>query len=118
MTDFKNTPKLSESTEPAISYSTCYKQPFRVLNCYAGIGGNRKLWNGPNMQVTAIEYDENIAKVYQDLYPNDIVIVADAHEYLLNNCVAPEIGLAIFESALNIYNHSQNNQIGLFTQLG
>jgi len=24
MTDFKNTPKLSESTEPAISYSTCY----------------------------------------------------------------------------------------------
>ena len=85
MTDFTNTPELSESTEPAISYSTCYKQPFRVLNCYAGIGGNRKLWNGPNMQVTAIEYDENIAKVYQDLYPNDIVIVADAHEYLLNN---------------------------------
>jgi hypothetical protein len=24
MTDFKNTPELSESTEPAISYSTCY----------------------------------------------------------------------------------------------
>ena len=39
-------------------------------------------------------------------------------EKVLNNCVAPEIGLAIFESALNIYNHSQNNQIGLFTQLG
>lgn len=38
-------------------------------------------------------------------------------EKVLNNCVAPEIGLAIFESALNIYNHSQNNQIGLFTQL-
>ena len=71
MTDITNTPELSESTEPAISYSTCYKQPFRVLNCYAGIGGNRKLWNGPNMQVTAIEYDENIAKVYQDLYPNE-----------------------------------------------
>jgi DNA (cytosine-5)-methyltransferase 1 len=63
----------------------CYKQPFRVLNCYAGIGGNRKLWNAPNMQVTAIEYDENIAKVYQDLYPNDTVIVADAHQYLLEN---------------------------------
>jgi site-specific DNA-methyltransferase (adenine-specific) len=28
MTDFKNTPELSESTEPAISYSTCYQQPF------------------------------------------------------------------------------------------
>ena len=24
MTDFTNTPELSESTEPAISYSTCY----------------------------------------------------------------------------------------------
>ena len=28
-------------------------------------------------------------------------------EKLLNNCVAPEIGLAILESALNIYNHNQ-----------
>ena len=28
MTDFKNTPELSESTEPAISYSTCYQQCF------------------------------------------------------------------------------------------
>ena len=26
MTDFKNTPELSESTETAISYSTCYDQ--------------------------------------------------------------------------------------------
>ncbi|HRC03222.1 MAG TPA: DNA cytosine methyltransferase [Niabella sp.] len=58
---------------------------YRVLNLYAGIGGNRKLWSKTNMQVTAIEYDENIAKVYQDLYPNDTVIVTDAHEYLINN---------------------------------
>jgi len=28
MTDFKNTPELSESTKPAISYSTCYAQVF------------------------------------------------------------------------------------------
>ena len=85
MTDLNNTPKLTESTEPAIDYSTCYKQPFRVLNCYAGIGGNRKYWDGPNMEVTSIEFDDNIAKVYKDLYPNDNVIVCDAHEYLLNN---------------------------------
>lgn len=58
MTNNTNTPEHSESTETAISYSTGYKQPFRVLNCYAGIGGNRKLWNGPNMQVTAIAYNE------------------------------------------------------------
>jgi DNA (cytosine-5)-methyltransferase 1 len=37
-------------------------------------------------------------------------------EKLLNNCVAPEIGLAIFESALNIYNHSKFEQVGLFAE--
>ena len=56
----------------------------KILNLYAGIGGNRKLW-GDEDQVTAIEYDENIAAVYQDLWPNDIVIVADAHQYLLDH---------------------------------
>ena len=56
----------------------------KILNCYAGIGGNRKLWQG-DIQVTAIEYNAAIAKVYQDLYPNDTVIIADAHQYLLDN---------------------------------
>ena len=51
----------------------------KILNLYAGIGGNRKLW-GSNLDVTAIEYDKSIAKVYKDN-----VIVCDAHEYLLNN---------------------------------
>jgi len=54
-----------------------------VLNLYAGIGGNRKLWTDCN--VTAIELDENVATIYKDLYPNDNVVVGDAHEYLLNN---------------------------------
>jgi len=31
MTDFKNTPELSESTETAIAYSTCYRLPFLSL---------------------------------------------------------------------------------------
>jgi len=31
MTDFKNTPELSESTEPAIAHSTCYRLPFLSL---------------------------------------------------------------------------------------
>jgi len=52
----------------------------RVLNLYAGIGGNRKLWE--NVDVTAVEYDPEIAKVYKDLFPDDEVVVADAHEYL------------------------------------
>lgn len=55
----------------------------KVLNLYAGIGGNRKLWT--DCDVTAVEYNEGIAAVYKDQFPNDEVIVADAHEYLLNN---------------------------------
>ena len=54
----------------------------KILNLYAGIGGNRKLW-GEKHKITAVEYDENIAAIYKDLYPNDNVIVADAHDYLL-----------------------------------
>lgn len=56
----------------------------KILNLYAGIGGNRKLW-GDEHDITAVEYDENIAKMYQDLYPNDEVIVCDAHQYLLDH---------------------------------
>ena len=55
----------------------------KVLNLYAGIGGNRKLWK--DVEVTAIELDPNIAKVYQDFFPDDLVIVADAHQYLLEH---------------------------------
>ena len=56
----------------------------KILNLYSGIGGNRKLW-GDEHKITAVEYDENVAKMYKDLYPQDEVIVADAHKYLLNN---------------------------------
>ena len=56
----------------------------RILNLYAGIGGNRKLW-GNEHEVTAVEYKESIAGIYKDLYPNDNVVVGDAHKYLLNN---------------------------------
>ena len=53
----------------------------KILNLYAGIGGNRKLW-GDEHQVTAVEYDENIARIYGDLFPSDELIIGDAHEYL------------------------------------
>lgn len=52
----------------------------RILNLYCGIGGNRKLWEGH--EITAVENDPDIAKIYQDFFPNDTVIVGDAHEYL------------------------------------
>lgn len=56
----------------------------KILNLYAGIGGNRKLW-GDEHDITAVEYDENIAKVYADLYPNDTLVIGDAHQYLLDH---------------------------------
>ena len=56
----------------------------KILNLYAGIGGNRKLW-GNEHDITAVEYNENIADKYKSLFPNDAVIVADAHEYLLDH---------------------------------
>ena len=56
----------------------------KILNLYSGIGGNRALW-GDNHDVTAIEYNEEIAKIYSDLFPNDTVIVTDAHQYLLDH---------------------------------
>lgn len=56
----------------------------RVLNLYAGLGGNRKLW-GDEHEITAIELDPEIAKFYADHYPKDKVIVTDAHQFLLDH---------------------------------
>ena len=56
----------------------------KILNLYSGIGGNRKLW-GDEHDITAVEYNEKIANKYRALYPNDTVVVADAHEYLLDH---------------------------------
>jgi len=53
----------------------------KVLNLYAGLGGNRSLW-GDNVEVTAVELEPKIAKVYQDNNPNDKVIIGDAMQYL------------------------------------
>ena len=56
----------------------------KILNLYAGIGGNRKFW-GDEHKVTAVEINPDIAKIYQDFFPEDKVIVADAHQYLLEH---------------------------------
>lgn len=56
----------------------------KILNLYAGIGGNRKLW-GDEHEITAVEYDPKIAEIYQKFFPNDKVIVTDAHQYLLEH---------------------------------
>lgn len=56
----------------------------KILNLYACLGGNRYKW-GDNHDITAVEWDEELAKLYQERFPNDKVIVADAHQYLLDH---------------------------------
>ena len=55
----------------------------KVLNLYACLGGNRLLWE--DCKVTAVELDPELARMYQERFPNDTVIVADAHQYLLDH---------------------------------
>jgi len=56
----------------------------KILNLYACLGGNRYKW-GDEHEITAVELDEELAKLYQERFPNDTVIVADAHQYLLDH---------------------------------
>jgi DNA (cytosine-5)-methyltransferase 1 len=59
---------------------------FKVLNLYACLGGNRYIWDEvADIEVTAVELDEELAKLYQERFPKDKVIVADAHQYLLDH---------------------------------
>jgi DNA (cytosine-5)-methyltransferase 1 len=64
---------------------------YKILNLYACLGGNRYKWNevaeenGFKINVTSVELDEELAKLYQERFPNDKVIVADAHQYLLDH---------------------------------
>jgi DNA (cytosine-5)-methyltransferase 1 len=55
----------------------------KVLNLYACLGGNRYKWT--DCDVTAVELDPELARMYQERFPNDTVIVADAHQYLLDH---------------------------------
>ena len=64
---------------------------YKVLNLYACLGGNRYKWDDVaqeaniEMQVTAVELDPELAKLYQERFPKDEVIIADAHQYLLDH---------------------------------
>lgn len=55
----------------------------KVLNLYACLGGNRYKWT--NCEVTAVELDPELARLYQERFPEDRVIIADAHQYLLDH---------------------------------
>lgn len=64
---------------------------YKICNLYSCLGGNRFKWDevaeqgGFEIEVTAVELDSELARLYQERFPNDIVIVADAHQYLLDH---------------------------------
>jgi len=64
---------------------------YKILNLYACLGGNRYKWDDVakdaniEIEVTAVELDPEAARLYQERFPNDKVIVADAHQYLLDH---------------------------------
>lgn len=62
-------------------------EKYKILNLYACLGGNRYKWDevANNLEITAVELDPEAARLYQERFPNDIVIVADAHQYLLDH---------------------------------
>jgi DNA (cytosine-5)-methyltransferase 1 len=62
------------------------KSKLKILNLYACLGGNRYKWDEvADIEVTAVELDIELAKAYQERFPNDKVIVTDAHKYLLDH---------------------------------
>ena len=60
---------------------------YRILNLYACLGGNRAKWDevADNLEITAVELDPKAARLYKERFPKDTVIVADAHQYLLEH---------------------------------
>ena len=56
----------------------------KILNLYACLGGNRYKW-GDDHEITAVELDPELARLYQERFPNDEVIIEDAHQYLLDH---------------------------------
>lgn len=64
---------------------------YKILNLYSCLGGNRYKWDevakelGIKIEVTAVELDEELAKLYKERFPNDKVVVSDAHQYLLDH---------------------------------
>lgn len=63
----------------------------KILNLYSCLGGNRYKWDevaekaNVKINVTAVELDKELARLYHERFPNDEVIIADAHQYLLEN---------------------------------
>ena len=74
---------MNNAENPKLTIPRVTGCPFRVLNLYACLGGNRAKWT--DCEVTAVELDPELARMYKERFPNDTVIVTDAHQYLLDH---------------------------------
>lgn len=58
-------------------------EKIKILNLHCGIGGNRKGWeNIDNIEVTGVDYSQELLEVYSKFFPGDKIICADAKQYL------------------------------------
>ena len=67
-------------------------ETMKILNLFAGIGGNRSLW-GDSHEITAVEHNSQIAKIYQTRFPHDEMIV----DKCINVIERPEFFLNQFD---------------------
>lgn len=56
----------------------------KILNTHAGLGGNRQGWP-IEFSITAVESNLEVAEIYADRFPQDVVVVGDAYEYLVDH---------------------------------
>lgn len=56
----------------------------KILNLFAGIGGNRTFW-GDKHKITAVEHNQQIAMIYHKRFPKDKIIIGDAYDYNLKH---------------------------------
>lgn len=61
------------------------KKRLKYLNLYPGVGGNINLLDENEVEITNVELNPKIAEILQERKPNQRVIVADAHQYLLDH---------------------------------
>lgn len=67
-----------------MEFTNIITKKLKILNLYACLGGNRYKWSNMH-EITAVELDSELARMYKDRFPNDNVIVTDAHQYLLEH---------------------------------
>ena len=85
--------KIRERLIKKVPHLKKMEKTIKILNAYAGKGGNRELWpeyveiKGEfyKIQVVAIENNHKVADMYRQKFPNDLVIETDAHQYILEH---------------------------------